>query len=94
MAKTGFTMPQKLAVFLAAAFALILLIPALTLPFGAPLADATDQYYINNTQKDTGSNNAVTAVVFDYRGFDTLGEATVLFVAVLAVTMIFRRHIK
>ena len=33
----------------------------------------------------------VTAIVFDYRGFDTLGEATVLFAAVLAVGVIFRR---
>lgn len=50
-----------------------------------------DQYIINNTQSETGADNGVTAVVFDYRGFDTLGEATVLFTAVAAVILIFRR---
>jgi len=50
-----------------------------------------DQYIIDNCQNETGANNAVTSVVFDYRGFDTLGEATVLFAAVAGVILIFRR---
>ncbi len=60
-------------------------------PFGQPDEQAMDQYIIDNTQNETGANNGVTAVVFDYRGFDTLGEATVLFTAVAGVIMIFRR---
>jgi multisubunit Na+/H+ antiporter MnhB subunit len=60
-------------------------------PFGSPEESAMDQYIIDNTQTETGANNGVTAVVFDYRGFDTLGEATVLFTAVAGVIMIFRR---
>jgi hypothetical protein len=36
------------------------------------------------------ANNAVTAVVFDYRGFDTIGEATVLFAAVSGVLVTIR----
>ena len=60
-------------------------------PFGTPEEDAMDQYIIDNIQQETGANNGVTAVVFDYRGFDTLGEATVLFTAVAGVIMIFRR---
>jgi len=50
-----------------------------------------DEYIIDHTQEETGANNGVTGVVFDYRGFDTLGEATVLFTAVAGVIMIFRR---
>ena len=50
-----------------------------------------DQYIINNTQNETGADNGVTSVVFDYRGFDTLGEATVLFTAVAGVILLFRR---
>ena len=50
-----------------------------------------DQYIIDNTQEETGTDNGVTAVVFDYRGFDTLGEATVLFTAVAGVLLLFRR---
>ena len=59
--------------------------------FGEPETAEMDQYIIDNTQQETGANNGVTAVVFDYRGFDTLGEATVLFTAVAGVLMIFRR---
>ena len=69
-------------------------------PFGVPDQTSMDDYVIGGvnetgipygTQSDTGANNAVTSVVFDYRGFDTLGEATILFTAVGAVIMMFRR---
>ena len=60
-------------------------------PFGSPDSQAMDQYIIDNTVEETGANNGVTSVVFDYRGFDTLGEATVLFTAVASVVMLFRR---
>ena len=60
-------------------------------PFGVLDESDMDDYIIENTQEETGANNAVTSVVFDYRGFDTLGEATVLFTAVAAVIMIYRR---
>jgi len=59
-------------------------------PFGDP-PSAMDDYILENAQEETGTNNAVTAVVFDYRGFDTLGEATILFTAVAGVVMLFRR---
>ena len=39
------------------------------------------QYYLNHVKAQTGAINAVTAVVVNYRGFDTLGEVTVLFIA-------------
>ncbi|ADD08193.1 Na(+)/H(+) antiporter subunit B [Candidatus Aciduliprofundum boonei] len=39
------------------------------------------QHYLTYGKKDTGATNMVTAVVVDYRGFDTLGEVTVLFLA-------------
>jgi len=53
-----------------------------------------DDHIIKSAQDETGANNAVTSVVFDYRGFDTLGEATVLFTAVAGIIMIFRRRKK
>src|SRR5204863_2912231 len=34
--------------------------------------------------------NVVAAVVFDYRGFDTLGEEFILFAAVMAVALLLR----
>jgi len=62
----------------------------LTHPFGYPPSQM-DDYIIENAQSETGANNAVAAVVFDYRGFDTLGEATILFTAVTGVVMLFRK---
>ena len=67
-------------------------------PFGEPninneeySSTDMDDHIILNSQQETGADNAVTSVVFDYRGFDTLGEATVLFTAVAGVILIFRR---
>ncbi|MEF8847834.1 MAG: hydrogen gas-evolving membrane-bound hydrogenase subunit E [Candidatus Thermoplasmatota archaeon] len=60
-------------------------------PFGVPNNPEMDDYIIDNCQEETGANNGVTSVVFEYRGMDTLGEATVLFTAVAAVIMLLRR---
>jgi multisubunit Na+/H+ antiporter MnhB subunit len=46
-------------------------------------------FYNENALGETGSSNAVSAIVWDFRGFDTFGEETVLFTAVaglLAIT--------
>ncbi|MBN1595180.1 hypothetical protein JW933_04560 [candidate division FCPU426 bacterium] len=61
------------------------------LQFGKPAQTRMDDYFLRHGQEQTGANNIVTAVVFDFRGFDTLGEATVLFVVVLGVGMLFRK---
>jgi multicomponent Na+:H+ antiporter subunit B len=37
------------------------------------------------------ATDAVNAINYDYRGFDTLGEENILFAAVLGVTMLLRR---
>ena len=52
-----------------------------------------DDNFLDNSADPDGTvnaNNVVTAIVFDYRGFDTLGEATVLFAAVSGVLMAIR----
>ena len=46
--------------------------------------------YINGAVDKTGSVNLVTGVLFDFRGYDTLGEATILVTAVLGVITILR----
>lgn len=48
------------------------------------------EHYIEGATAKTGSANLVTGVVFDFRGYDTLGEATVLVTAVLGVLTILR----
>ncbi|MBC7098209.1 hypothetical protein H5T52_03695 [Candidatus Bipolaricaulota bacterium] len=63
-------------------------------PFGRPSLAEMDAYFIQNAQAEAGANNVVTSVVFDYRGFDTLGEATVLFCAVVGVALVLRRVLR
>jgi multisubunit Na+/H+ antiporter MnhB subunit len=46
--------------------------------------------YIDGAVEKTGSVNLVTGVIFDFRGYDTLGEATVLVTAVLGIITILR----
>ena len=58
-------------------------------PFGKPNRYNMDDYFIQNAQNQTGSNNVVAAVLFDYRGLDTLGEASVLFAAASGIFMLF-----
>jgi multicomponent Na+:H+ antiporter subunit B len=48
------------------------------------------KYYIDGAAQKTGSANLVTGVVFDFRGYDTMGEAVVLVTAVLGVLTILR----
>lgn len=48
------------------------------------------QPYIDGAQQ-TKSANLVTGVIFDFRAYDTLGEATVLFTAVIGVLTILRK---
>jgi len=50
------------------------------IPFGEN-RDTVGDYYLNTTVEKTGSVNTITAIVVNYRGFDTLGEVTVLFLA-------------
>lgn len=60
-------------------------------PFGQPPSEM-DDYIIEHAQSEGGANSAVDTVVFDFRGYDTLGEATILFTAVTAVVMLFRKR--
>lgn len=46
--------------------------------------------YIQGAAQKTGSANLVTGVVFDFRGYDTMGEAVVLVTAVLGVLTVLR----
>lgn len=57
---------------------------------GDKTIQAVGETYLENAVWQTGATNVVTTVVWGYRGYDTLGEATVLFTAVVGVIMIFR----
>ena len=57
--------------------------------FGYPLMKVS-QTYINEGLQQTGAANIVAAIILDYRGYDTLGEATVLFTAVVGALAVLR----
>lgn len=48
----------------------------------------TAMYYAENTARELGVANIVTAIVVTYRGLDTLGEVTVLFLASTIVGLV------
>lgn len=47
--------------------------------------------YIDKTVEETAVPNMVTSVLADYRGYDTLGETTVIFTAGIACLLLIRR---
>ncbi len=63
-------------------------------PFGVPvfprLAGTASEAYVSRGLQDTGATNLVTSVYLDYRAYDTLGEATVLFTAIIGAMVILR----
>ncbi len=48
--------------------------------------------YVTESAEETGASNVVASILFDYRGFDTLGEATVIYATVCGIALIFSGH--
>lgn len=73
----------------------ILLIGVSEMPeFGNPNNPSNNEVYkryIEESVHDTGSLNGVTSIVLNYRSFDTLGEAIVLFMGVITVVLLLDR---
>lgn len=81
---TGVTIVTLIAVFLLS-YSVFKSLPS----FGQPLME-TSKYYLANGARETGAANLVTAIILDYRAYDTLGEVTVLFTAILGALTILR----
>ena len=47
------------------------------------------EYYTVNTVEETGALNMVSAILFDFRGYDSLFEITILFAATTGVSALF-----
>jgi multicomponent Na+:H+ antiporter subunit B len=75
-----------IAVFLMAAAKCLKELPE----FGYPIMKVAATY-LSEGQLNTGAGNMVSSVILDYRAYDTLGEATVLFTAVIGVLAVVRR---
>jgi len=58
--------------------------------FGHPIMRVAEEYIRMGLTK-TGATNLVAAIILDFRGYDTLGEATILFTAVIGVLAVIRK---
>jgi multicomponent Na+:H+ antiporter subunit B len=88
--------PPPLAALLALVpVAFLLLFAAVDLPaFGEAAPPASlhvAPFYIENSLAHTRTPNFVTAIIMDYRGFDTLIETCVIFTAGIACAAVLRR---
>lgn len=66
-------------------------LPAIGSKDSAPNQRVTP-YYISHSEHDTGSPNIVTGVIIDYRGFDTMWETSVMFLAGLTTVLILTNN--
>ncbi|HOW49107.1 MAG TPA: monovalent cation/H+ antiporter subunit A [Rubrivivax sp.] len=64
------------------------------LAYGAmtrPLPESVSRFFVERAYSEGGGTNVVNVILVDFRGFDTLGEITVLAVAGVAVYSLLRR---
>jgi len=60
----------------------------------SPAASHVSPYYLEHSIEHTATPNVVTSVLADYRGYDTLGETTVIFTAGMACILLLKRRDK
>jgi multicomponent Na+:H+ antiporter subunit B len=60
----------------------------------SPASVHVSPYYIENSEEDTDTPNIVTAILADYRGYDTLGETTVIFTAGVVCLILLSKTVK
>lgn len=86
---------SRVAAVVLGAVGLLLLITAHRLPplrrTDNPISGHVEDYYVARTFADTATPNLVTAILADYRGYDTFGETTVIFAAGLSCYLLLRR---
>jgi multicomponent Na+:H+ antiporter subunit B len=58
---------------------------------GSPASRHVSPFYLENSWDDSRTANVVTAVLMDYRAFDTLMETVVIFTAGIACALLLRK---
>ncbi len=85
-------MKKAVAFIILAFIAYELFVVFYQIPFGADRMNVA-KIYLEKSPKDLGVANAVTGIVVNFRGFDTLGEVTVLFLASTGLgSILFRKR--
>ena len=68
-------------------------LPEVGSPDTTVLTSEVTNYYLENAYKEAGVKNAVTAVLASYRGFDTLGEAVVVYSAGVGLLVVLGKEV-
>lgn len=68
-----------------------LLISSISQDYPARLSSTIALYYIENISL-TGALNTVTAILIDYRIYDTLGEILVIFITISGIILLIGRR--
>lgn len=89
-------MRQFLGFFVTMATAALLIYSAAEMPdWGDPNSPASKHVsprYIEKADEETHTPNMVTAVLADYRGYDTMGETMVVFTSGVGCLLLLRRR--
>lgn len=67
-------------------------LPAMGDAVFAEVDDSASKTYISQGLEKTGAANIVSSVILDFRAYDTLGEATVLFTSIIGAAVILRKR--
>ena len=90
--QTGSRHSKVLPLIVIAVTASALIYGTLDMPlFGdpsAPIHTHVAPHYLNQSGKEIGIPNVVTSVLASYRGYDTLGEVTIIFTAAIGVLLL------
>jgi len=79
------------AVLILSLLGITLLISLNKLPNQFEYANSIYHHVVNNSISETGSLNFVTAILYDYRAYDSLGESTIIFGAVSGIVLLLSR---
>jgi len=89
MSSSGIYAGITLIIFSVFLFVFMLHFKEMFRPFGEPVITMGAGYLTSSITKLQAAN-AVTSIVLDFRGYDTLGEATVIFTAIIGVLVLLR----
>ena len=89
-------MKKVLSIMFILALGILLLVVMANMPrMGDPEAPTTRNViprYLERAEEETGTQNVITGIILNYRGYDTMGEVTVIFTGLAAVLGILGRE--